>query len=450
MGAETVSAEIEHPAPPGPDTAFTLAEVQSDALAFLQELAGRYGDIVRYNAHGWTATLLNRPDYIKRVLQDNHTNYRKEGTPDFLMLKPMLGEGLLTTEGDTWVRQRRLAQPAFHHDVVAGFGALITGETLAMLERWKSRADAGVAFEVSDELTQLTTRIIAQALFGTDVGAFVETFGSAVQAMNAYMGHFDPRDTTARADFEEAKRDIDAIVHHIIAERRGLSQQPDDFLSMLLQARDEESDAVLSDEVVRDQVMTMLMAGHETTAKALTWTLYLLDQNPEVADRLRREIVSVLAGRTPQVNDLADLRLTWMVLQEALRLYPPVWTISRVAVDDDVIGGYAIPGGSFVLMSPYTMHRHPDYWEAPDLFDPERFAPERQAERAGFAYLPFSGGPRQCIGKSFASVELPLVLATMLQRYEVRCVPEHPVEIEALVTLRPRDGLMVTLHPAEA
>ncbi len=441
-------ADTECCAPPGPDTAFTLEELQSDALGFLQELIERYGDIVRYSADGWTATLLNRPDYIKHVLQDNHTNYTKEGTPDLMMLRPMLGEGLLTTEGETWVRQRRLAQPAFHRDVVATFGGLITGETRAMLERWQPLADSGTAFEVSDELTQLTTRIIALALFGTDVGAFVETFGRAVQAMNEYMGHFDPRNVVARTNFEEAKAEIDQIVLHIIAERRSLSQQPNDFLSMLLLARDDDSGAPLSDTEVRDQVMTMLMAGHETTAKALTWTLYLLDRNRDAAVRIRQEVQAVLGGRVPEVADLADLQFTWAVVQEALRLYPPVWTISRVARDDDVIGDYSIPAGSFVLMSPYTMHRHPDFWEAPNMFHPDRFAPERDAARPSFAFLPFSGGPRQCIGKSFASVELPLVLVTLLQRYDVRLVPEHAVAPEALVTLRPADGLMVTLHPA--
>lgn len=441
-------ADSGYPVPPGPRATCTLEEAQSDALAFLEELTGRYGDIVRYSVDGWTATLLNRPDCIKRVLQDNHTNYTKEGTPDFLMLKPMLGDGLLTTVGRTWIRQRRMTQPAFHRDVIATFGALITGETLAMLERWESRTE-GVAFEVSDELTQLTTRIIALALFSTDVGAFVETFGEAVQAMNAYMGHFDPRNTAARVRFEAAKREIDNIVHHIIAERRQMTQQPDDFLSMLLVARDEEG-AELSDIEVRDHVMTMLMAGHETTAKALGWTLYLLDQNPAAAARLQSEIIAVLGGRVPTVEDLAELPFTSMVIQEALRIYPPVWTISRVALADDVLGGYAIPAGSFVLMSPYTMHRHRDYWEDPEVFDPDRFAPGLETERPGFAYLPFSGGPRQCMGKGFALVELPLVLATILQRYAVRLVPGHPVELEALVTLRPRQGLMVTLQRAEA
>jgi enediyne biosynthesis protein E7 len=432
--------------PPGPEAHLSVQDVQRDPLRFLMELTGTYGDVVRYHADAWTVVLLNRPAHIKRVLQDNHPNYVKRGTPDIMMLKPMLGEGLLTSDGEVWYRQRRMTQPSFHRERIEAFGTLMTDLTRLMLNGWRQTyLTTGEAFEATEEMTRLTTRIVARSLFGVDLQSAVGSFGGAVQAMNEYMGNFDPMDRSRYLRFLAAHRSIEAVVDQII-DRKHEHDEGGDFLSMLLQARDADTGEGLSDRELRDQVMTLLMAGHETTAKALTWTFYLLDRNPEVRERLETEVAAALDGRVPTVGDLPRLPYTWMVLQEAMRLYPPVWIISRTAIEDDEVGGYRISKGSLVLVSPYAMHRHPDHWPEPEAFRPERFAPEAAAAREPFSHFPFSGGPRQCIGKSFATVEMQLVLASVVQAFRLKVVPGHPVEPEALVTLRPRHGVQVTIH----
>jgi cytochrome P450 len=410
------------------------------------DLTRRYGDVVRYQADAWTAVLVNGPAFVKHVLHDNHRNYAKQGTPDLMMLKPMLGGGLLTSDGESWFRQRRMAQPFFHRERIEAFGRLMTDYTMEMLTAWLARPDPAAPMEVTEEMTRLTTRIVARALFGVDILDAVGMFGNAVQAMNEYMGNFDPRDRARYARLVAAHNTIDGIVGHIIEARRSQAGDHADFLSMLLEARDEETGEGLTDQQIRDQVMTMLMAGHETTAKALTWTFYLLDGNRDALARLEAEVAEVLGGRTPTVADLPRLRYTAMVLQEALRLYPPVWIISRMALADDEIGGYHIAAGTLVLVSPYALHRKRECWDNAEEFRPERFSPEASEGRHPFALFPFSGGPRQCIGKNFATVETQLVLASIAQRFRLLMVPGHAVEPEALVTLRPRYGLPVTLQ----
>jgi len=442
-----MGAAAERRVPPGPEEHLSVQETQADPLGFLLELTRRYGDVVRYHADAWTVVFLNDPALVKHVLQDNHRNYAKTGTPDLLMLKPMLGDGLLTSDGESWFRQRRLAQPFFHRERIEAFGRVMTDYTQEMLAAWAERPDPAAPLELTDETTRLTTRIVARALFGADVHDAVGLFGSAVQAMNEYMGNFDARDRARYVSFLRAHSIIRGIVGGIIEGRRREPGHHDDFLAMLLEARDEDTGEGLGDQQIRDQVMTMLMAGHETTAKVLTWTFHLLDRHPEARTRLEDELAEVLGGRVATVGDLPRLRYTWMALQEAMRLYPPVWIISRVPLADDEVGGYHVAAGTLVLVSPYALHRKPACWDDPDAFRPDRFAPAASEGRHPFAFFPFSGGPRQCIGKSFATVELQLVLASIAQRFRLRVVPGHRVEPEALVTLRPRYGLPVTLAP---
>lgn len=436
-------------APPGPEHALTMQDIRSDPLAFIMDNTRRYGDIVRYRVDDWQTTLVNHPAYIKHVLQDNHRNYTKEGTPDFMMLKPMLGEGILTSEGASWLRQRRMAQPAFQRRRIEAYGSLMTNSTSTMLDEWETASRSGHPLEMVEQMTHLTLRIVAQALFGYEVGSTADRFGWAVQVLNECIGHYDPTDELMTRDFPRAIAIIREIVHRMIFVRRLTGRDEGDFLSMLLWARDEESNHQMSDQQVRDQVLTLLLAGHETTAKALGWIFYLLGQHPEVETRLIAELQQVLAGRLPTVEDAHALPYTWMVVSEALRLYPPIWIVSRVCLENDIVGGYRIPAGSLVTISPYAMHRHPQFWSDPEQFDPERFRSELEATRPAFAYLPFSGGPRLCLGKHFASLETHLVLATILQRYRLRLVAGHPVEPEALVTLRPRHGLPMTIHPLQ-
>jgi cytochrome P450 len=418
-----------------------VRDVQRDPLGFLTLMTETYGDILSYRADRWTTVLVNRPDLVRHILQDHSKNYVKSGTPDMYMLKPMLGDGLLTSDGDTWVRQRRLAQPAFHRERIEAFVQLITDATAELLDRWRGLQDERL--DLTDEMTGLTTRIVAQALFGVDISDAVGSFGHAVQAMNEFMGAFDPHDRAAYQKFVGAKTSIDALVRRIIQERRAAGGDRGDFLSMLLAVRDEETGEGLSDQMVRDQVMTLLMAGHETTAKALTWTQYLLHRHPEIFSRVRSHVSALLGGRTPTLADLPALAPVWSAIQEGMRLYPPVWIMSRMAVADDTIDGYHVPKGALVIVSPYSMHRRDDTFPDPLTFDPSRFTPEAAEARSVFAYLPFSAGPRQCIGKQFASLEMPLVLAMVIDRFAVTVEPDARVEPEALVTLRPKFGMPV-------
>jgi enediyne biosynthesis protein E7 len=429
------------------------ADVQRAPLEFLADLAERFGDVAGYTVDGRRVILVNHPDHARHVLQERHRIYAKQDTPDLMMLKPMLGDGLLTTDGEQWLRQRRMAAPAFHRDRVEGFARLMVEETHVTLGRWASHARDGDTFEAGDELTQLTTRVVSRALFGADLSHLVESFGDAVQAMNEFMGHYDPGDRTRLQRFLQARALIDSMVREIIAQRRRdhAAGEADrgDFLSVLLAATDEDGQP-LDAQAVRDQVMTLLMAGHETTAKALTWSLYLLDRHPQVLRQLEAEVTAVLGGADPSLEDLPKLPLAWQVLQEAMRLYPPVWIIARTALADDVIGGWSVPAGTLVLVSPWLLHRHPGFWEEPDAFRPERFAGDAEQQRHPFAFVPFSGGPRQCIGRHFARLEAHISLVMMTSRYRVRTAAADDVVPEALVTLRPRGGLHVSLQRVEA
>lgn len=433
--------------PPGPAAALTLDDIRGDPLQFLLGMRERYGDIVQYGTDHWQAVLLSRPEHIQHVLQDRHRNYRKEGTPDLRMLKPMLGDGLLTSDGETWRAQRHVLAPLFRRYQVESFGPLITAATGAMLDGWSAVAAAGQALEVGAEMSRLTLRIVAQALFSHDVSDDAGVFGAAVEVLNESMGNVRPNDPEVRSRFLGALAVIHGIVNKALAGRDDDPGPATDALSLMMHARDEDGRLVMSDEQLRDQTVTLLLAGHETTAKALTWTLHMLSLYPDVASRLSADIDAVLGGRIPTVGDLQRLPYAWSVLQESMRVHPPIWIVSRIAVEEDNIDGYRIPAGCLVPISPYLVHRHADYWAAPERFDPDRFDGARATVRHPFQFLPFGGGPRHCIGQHFASMELQLVLISLLQRF--RFVPHagEAVVPEALVTLRPRGGLWMVPHP---
>lgn len=445
--ASKASSTASLKVPPGPSETLVVNDLKQDSLKYLLHYTNTYGDIVHYRADAWSMILINHPNYIKHVLQDNPQNYTKAGTPDLLMLKPMLGSGLMTSEGESWAQQRHLLQPGFHRERIDAFGTLMTEATHKMLDQWQPFAARGEPLEIADQMTRLTLQIVAQALFSTEMSHEADNFGQAVGIMNEFMAHFNPYDPARMRQFQAAIATLNQLVHTIIQNRHRQNEDLGDLLSMLMLAQDETGEG-MSDRQIQDQVCTLLMAGHETTAKALTWTLYLLDQHPAVERQLRQELRIILAGRTATCRDLPNLSYTWMVIQEAMRLYPPVWSMSRLCRKDDEMGGYHIPAGSLVLISPYAMHRHPAFWKNPDQFDPDRFNPETVNARVSYAYLPFGGGQRQCIGRAFASVETQLVLATILQRYYLNLVPGHPVEPEALVTLRPQFNLPMFVHSA--
>jgi cytochrome P450 len=445
------------PMAPGPEHLVAMADIRADPLGFLADLAARYGPISQHRTEQDTVVMVSDPDVAARVLRAGEDRYTKEGTPDDAMLTPLLGEGLLTSHGDAWRRQRQTTVPMFRRRRVEAFGPIMVQQATALADQWLA-VPARQPVRVDHDLSALTLTVVANALVGGDLSGIGPGFGAAVDAVNNFMSHGDPRETPRtetvvahEAAYPRARRILDGIVWTLVEARMALGDVgdgPRDLLSALLAARDPETGRPLRRQEVQEQVMTMLMAGHETTAKALTWSLYLLDQHPEVAGQARQEVAAVLAGRPPTVADLPALPWCRAILEEAMRLFPPVWVISRRAVVDDTLAGYAVPAAALVCVSPWVLHRARARWPRPDAFDPSRFVEGDVAARRTCGYLPFGLGPRRCIGRGFAMVEAQLVLATLLQRVEMRIVPEHRVEPQALVTLRPAYGMLMTAAPA--
>jgi enediyne biosynthesis protein E7 len=439
--------------PPGPCGGQDLRSMRNAPLQFVTELAHTYGDLTRHEADGETVYLLNRPDLARHVLKENWTNYTKERTPDDAMLRPLLGDGLLTSSGEHWARQRRMCAPAFRRGEVLGFDAIIVEAATGLTARWRAAATAGRPVRVDHDLTALTLAVMVRAMLGADLGAIGEGFGRAVDAVNRFVGHYvpgvdaDPADTARRrAEYLRAQAFLDTVVRTIVAARQAAGDAGRrDLLGAMLVAMHDQGEAAMSATELRDQVLTIVMAGHETTAKALTWTLYLLDQHPRVAARLREEVDAALGGRPPTAEDLPALPYCRAVLEESMRLYPPVWLISRRAAGTDEIDGYHVAAGTLVCISPWVLHRHPKYWDDVETFAPERFIPGQAADRPSHLYLPFGGGPRICVGQHFAMVEAVLVLAVIVASLRLATVPGFVVEPEALVTLRPRNGLVMTV-----
>jgi cytochrome P450 len=448
------------PGPRGNPILGNARDFQQDIMQALMKAWREYGDVVRFRGVGplFPVYLLGHPDYTKHVLQDNNKNYPKTRFVDDKW-RMVVGEGLICSTGDFWRRQRRLAQPAFHRQRIAAFGKLMTDATAELLDEWDGAAQRGQSIDMKGQMTYLTLNILARALFSADWSREARAMGPAVsiairhayEQMESFVSLPENLPTPANRRFVKARATLDEIVYRLIAERRNKKTDDVDLLSMLMSAVDEgETGESMNDRQVHDEVMTFIFGGHETVSSGLTWTFYLLSKHPHVARKLRAELDHVLGGRTPTVDDVPQLRYLTMVLEESMRLYPPVWLISRTPVEDDEIGGYHIPAGSMVLISKYVVHRHPAFWDNPDGFDPERFTPERVAARPRHAYFPFSSGPRKCIGDSFGMLEMQLVVARLLQRYQLDLVPGFPVIPQPGITLRQKHGLLMTLQPAPA
>ncbi len=444
------------PHPPGPPrytAAWNTLSFLHNALDFLLEMCERYGDVVSVPTLVGPFTLIFHPDGVRHVLQENHRNYNKD-VPDYHVLSLVLGKGLLTNDGGSWLKQRRLIQPAFHRERVAAFGTLMTDTTLMWTQRWETGSfiEANQPLALTQEMSSLTLSIVAKALFGTDLSAETEGVGRALTTVNHllakafYLPWVLSLPTRERRRLRAARSALYTVVEQIIRERRRRRERHDDLLEMLLEARDEGTGEGMSDQQVRDEVLTLLLAGHETTANALSWAFFLLAQHPHVEARLQEEYQQVLNGRPATIEDLPRLPSTRMVVEEAMRLYPPAWGLGRRALGNDEIGGYSIPKGAYVLVFPYVTHRHPAFWERPGAFDPERFSAQLAATRHRFAYFPFGGGPRLCLGNQFALYEAQLILATILPRYQLRLQPGGVMVPEPLVTLRPRGDLLMTVR----
>jgi cytochrome P450 len=401
--------------------------------------------------HGYMAS---GPDAVKHVLVDNAHNYIK-GRPS-LFLKPLLGEGLFTAEGNLWKRNRRLAQPAFHRERIERLVSLMVQTTSELLGRWEMRLQrsAGEAFDILPDMMSLTMSVVARALFTADVSQDAvdvrHALTYAIEETNRRILTFNPWvmriPSKENREFDRQMAVLDRVILKIIDERRRSGEKREDLLALLMDARDAETGEGMSDRQLRDEVMTLFLAGHETTAVALSWTWYLLAKHPEVEHRVRAEVEVALAGRAPTAADIHRLELTRRVFEETLRLYPPVWIDGREALGPDVICGFPLPAQAMVLFCPYAMHRNPRYWESPETFDPDRFLPERSAARPKHAYIPFGAGQRMCIGNVFATVEAQVITAMVVQRLRLSVPAGASVEPDPLVTLRPKGGMILRME----
>ena len=407
------------------------------------------GDVVRFRLLNRSLFLVAHPRDARRVLQD-HANQYDKGTRGFRVLRVFLRNGLLTSEGAHWLRQRRIVQPAFHRDRIAGFGDTMTSAAGDLVDDWLRSPSETV--NVTADMMRLTLRIVGETLLSTDVSQEADRVGQALHTMlrsaNEAIGRVVPMPAwwPGRANRVQraAMRTLDDVILEIIASRRTSAGRAgsmarasdDDLLSMLMEARDEETGEGMSDAQLRDEVMTIFLAGHETTAIALGWTWHLLASHPSVRQRLERELDHALGGRPPTMADLSRLGYVDQVVKESMRLYPPAWVVSRRPMSEDVVGGCRIPAGAIVLTSPYVTHRHPEFWPNPERFDPDRFDPTRSVERPPFAYFPFGGGPRQCIGNTFAMMELVLVVSAIAQRCRLDATDRREIGGDPAITLR--------------
>jgi len=447
----TTAAPATRTRPPGPrNRPFigNLPEFRRDPPKFLMETARRYGDIAWFKLGPQEAFVLSHPEDIQKVLITHQHNFTKSRM--LQRAKVLLGEGLLTSEAPLHTRQRRLVQPAFHRQRLAGYGQTMAEYGTRARERWHD----GETLDIDQEMMRLTLAVVAKTLFNADVEAEAGEIGEALTAVLdlfrmvtlPFSELLEKLPVPSTRRFQRAKARLDQTIYRIISERRASGEDRGDLLSMLLMAQDEAGTGGMTDEQIRDEALTLFLAGHETTAVALTWTWYLLSQNPEAAAKFYDEVDRVLAGRQPSVEDMPSLRYTEMVFAESMRLYPPAWSVGRMAKEPYEVRGFTAPAKSILLMSEYVVHRDPRWFPDPDRFDPERWTPEAKASRPKFSYFPFGGGARVCVGEQFAWMEGILLLAAVGQRWRFELVPGHPVGYRALITLRTRHGMKMVAH----
>ncbi len=449
----TVASTQQVPLHPGlPFLGNTLAFLR-DPLGTLHTLQQNHARMVHLRIGGRNQYLVLKPEDAKHVLQENHRNYGR--SPAFEVLKIFLGNGLLTSDGDFWRRQRRLTQPAFHRQKLAALTQTMIAESADWIDELKGRTSKGPV-NISQAFMDVTMRIVCKTLFGSNTTGKLDGLSTALDTLN-YLANkrmLSPLrfpytwPTPDNLRSKRARMQVDSFVYGLIEQRRQQHEDKDDLLGMLLSAEDEETGEVMSDQQLRDECVTIFSAGHETTAVSMAWTIYLLTKHPDVLARLKAEAHSVLGdSRIPAPEAFRGLTYTMQVVQESLRLYPPAWIMSRRAINDDPIGPYTIPAGDTALVCPYLLHRDPANWPDPDRFDPDRFVPGGPKENLhAYAYLPFGGGPRLCIGNQFALMEMQLLLALFVRQFDLKAVANQRTIPKPLLTLRPNQPIRVTLN----
>jgi cytochrome P450 len=428
---------------------WSLGPLNNNPLEYFTKVAREFGDIAGLRVLNFKTIFINHPGLIEEVLVTNARKYTKGRV--LRANRHVFGEGLLTSEGDFWLRQRRLAQPAFHRVRIASYAATMVEYTERLLAGWRS----GEERDAHQEMMRLTLQIVGKTLFDADVERDTQEVEKSLELLleiganfrrTIFVPHWLPTPANLRVKREVAQ--IEKILYRIIAERRASGHDAGDLLSMLLAARDEDG-SQMTDRQLRDEAITLFLAGHETTASTLSWTWWLLAQNPAVEAKLHAELDAVLGDRAPSLDDLPGLAYTGHVITESLRLYPAAWGLARLVVEDHEIAGYPVTKGMGVAMAQWVVHRDPRWYDAPEGFRPERWENDLLKRLPRFAYFPFGGGPRQCIGNTFALMEATLILATIARKFRLRLVANHPVVPLASITLRPRHGVRVTLESRE-
>ena len=427
-----------------------LPQFRRNPPRFLQGLARDHGDLVHFRLGPQHVYLVSNPEWIKDILVTNQNNFTKSRFLE--RAKVLLGEGLLTSEGEFHRRQRRLVQPAFHRDRLVGYASAMVQCAARTREQWTG----GAQLDLSREMMRLTLAVVAKTLFSADVTTEADNIGAALtqimvlfdMVLMPFSEWIEKLPLPSVRRFEKARDFLDKTIYGIIADRRASKEDKGDLLSMLLLAQDEDGGAGMSDKQIRDESLTLFLAGHETTANALMWSWYLLSQDPAAAAKFYDEIDRVLGGRLPTFDDLPQLKFTEGVFAEAMRLYPPAWVIGRRVKTEYAIGPYAVPPRSILMLSPYVVHRDPRWFPEPEHFNPERWTPPD--DRPKFSYFPFGGGTRVCIGERFAWMEGVLLLSTVAQRWRFKLVPGHPVETAALITLRAKHGMKMVAEERPA
>jgi len=439
------------PGPRGHPVLGSIREIQKDNVQAFMDAWQEYGDIVHFRGP-LTINLLVHPDYVQRVLKDNYKNYPR---PEFVRdkLKSIVGEGLVAGEGETWQLSRRMTQPAFDQGILAGLDTALTETTGQMIDRWTPKAERGESVDLKSEMMHISLANLGNALFKADWRADLDTVEPAVAFALAYTNqrltspidpHHFPLPSTRK--FHAGLETLNGIIYKLIADKRRGEGDGQDLVSTILRAHADVPGLDITDEQLRDEVIGFFIAGHETVSSCLTWTFYLLSRDPVAWRRVKAEVDEVLGDRAPTSEDVPKLEYIERVLLEALRMYPPIFVLMRRALEEDEIGGYHVPKDATCVLCPYVTHRHPDFWDNPEGFDPDRFLPERAKGIHRMAFFPFSGGPRKCIGNDFAMLQMPIVVAMIAQRFRPALAPGRPVVPEPAISLRPRDPMYVTLE----
>ena len=450
MAITTPASHRPIPGPRGLPFLGVMPEMVSDMLGLFTKTAREHGGIAQFKLLNKSYLLVTNPDYVKYILQDNHKNYIRGRSVE--TGRALLGNGLPLIDGDFWLRERRMLQPAFHRERLGKLVNTVTTVIDAAMQDWSAKAKQSQILDLDDEMMRLTLTVIIKSMFSAPIDDRIPSLSHAFQVASRFMLWRSQQmiqlplsvPLPPHVEYNRALHVLNEIIYPLVAD--GRKHPKDDLLGMMLSMRDAETGEGLSDQQARDEVVTIFFAGHETTAAAMSWAFYLLSQHPEVEERVRLELQSVLNGGALTFTDLPRLTYMQQVINEVLRLYPAAYLFAREAIIDDVLDGYPVPANTLIFISPFVGHRDPKYWPDPERFDPERFAPEQVASRPRHVYYPFGEGPHVCIGNNFALMEMQLILAMALQRFRLRLIPNHQIAFNPEATLRPKHGMKMTLE----